>query len=358
MKKEPAPGSRRATLKDVAERAGVSMMTVSRILNGTSQGRPETRAAVERAARELDYHPNIAAKALVLTQKIHRIALLFDRPNAAAMGEIMAAIYAEAGPPDVRLIAMRICRDDDPRAALRMLRRRHVDGVILPPPLCEDARLRIVLGDGGIRIAGIGCGDGDTGFSSIGIDDTRAAFELTSYLLRLGHRRIGFLSGHARHRSAARRRFGFESALNGFGIQPDPALQWEGDGSFATAMRIAGQALSADPPPTAILASDDDLAAAALQSARERGIAVPRSLSVCGFDDGEVARTLFPELTRIDQWMGEMAGWGLRQLAGELAAVARGEVPAVRRATLDYRILFGGTDAPPVSAGQPFRMVS
>ncbi|WP_158298674.1 LacI family DNA-binding transcriptional regulator [Sphingomonas psychrotolerans] len=254
----PGP-PRPATLRDVAQRAGVSMMTVSRVLNSEVAVRPRTRAIVEQAVRELNYIPNSTAKALAFTRQAHRIAFLFDAPNATILGDMVGSVMEEPSRPDIKLIFLRVRSDDDPLQTLANMKTLGVDGAILSPPLCDDARLRIVLTGAGIRILAIGCSDEDPSLSTIGIDDTRAAFELTTYLLKLGHRRIGLIAGHARHRSSGRRRAGFEAALVEFGLVSDPALQWEGDYTFGTAIGIAEQALSLRPPPTAIFASNDDM---------------------------------------------------------------------------------------------------
>ncbi|NIJ18831.1 LacI family transcriptional regulator [Sphingomonas naasensis] len=339
--------ARRATIKDVARRAGVSMMTVSRVLNREAFVADATRATVERAIRDLNYVPNSAAKALALTRHAHRIAFLFDTPNATILGDMVSAVLEEPARPEIRLTFMRVRGDADLGATVEALGNQGVQGVVLSPPLCDDVRLRIVLARAGIRFVAAGCSDVDPGFSAIGIDDRRAAHELTRYLLELGHRRIGLIAGHARHRSSTRRRAGFEEALRIFDMSPDDRLCWQGDYSFGTAIGIAEQALSMEPPLTAIFASNDDMAAAVISVARGRGIAVPRVLSVCGFDDSEIARMMSPQITTVSQPLGAMAAWAVAQLAGELDAVAQGEEPVIRKVLLEHSIAYRGSDAPP-----------
>lgn len=351
MSAEQAPAlrtaARRATIKDVANRAGFSMMTVSRVLNREAFVADATRVTVERAVRELNYVPNTAAKALVLARQAHRIAFLFDTPNATILGDMVSAVLEEPARPEIKLTFMRVRGDADPGITVETLKNQGVQGVVLSPPLCDDVRLRIVLAGAGIRFVAAGCSDDDPRFSAIGIDDRRAAYELTSYLLELGHRRIGLIAGHVRHRSSARRRAGFEEALRAFGVQPDDALCWQGDYTFGTAIGIAEQALSVDPPLTAIFASNDDMAAAVISVARGRGIAVPRVLSVCGFDDSEIAQMMSPQITTVSQPLGSMAAWAVQQLGQELDSVAQREEPEPRKVMLEYSIVFRGSDAPP-----------
>lgn len=323
------------------------MMTVSRVLNHTSRVSLKTRARVETAIRELRYIPNQHAKALVTNQHAHEIAFLFDTPNAAVLGEMVGTGFKEASHAHMRLMFIRVRPEDDLNERIDNIVDLRVSGVLLSPPLCDDAPLRLALSEAGVRLVAIGCGDPDPALSTIGIDDERAANEVTRYLIRIGHRRIGFIAGHPRHRSSARRRRGYEADLTEAGIAPDKGLEWEGHYTFGSALAAAEQALSLDPRPTAILASSDDMAAAVISVARGRAIAVPRSLSVVGFDDSEIATMIFPQLTTVRVPVDTMVSWGIRQLAAELAALSRGEEPAVQKVVLDHVIAYRDFEAPP-----------
>lgn len=266
------------TLREVADRAGVSMMPVSLVLNHTSRVSLKTRARVETAIRELRYVPNQHAKALVTSQHAHEIAFLFDTPNAAVLGEMVGTGFKEASRSHMRLMFIRVRPEDDLSEVIDNIVDLRVSGVLLSPPLSDDARLRLALREAGVRLVAIGCGNPDPALSTIGVDDERAAKEVSQYLIRIGHRRIGFIAGHPRHGSSARRRRGYESALAQAGIAPDKALEWEGHYTFGSALAAAEQAVSLDPRPTAILASNDNMAAAVISVARGRGVAIPRSL--------------------------------------------------------------------------------
>ena len=197
----------------------------------------------------------------------------------------------------------------------------------------------------GIRVVAIGADSRDQPHSTVGIDDIRAAFQLTQHLLALGHRRIGFIGGPPRHNSSARRWAGYHAALLDFGLAPDPSLQWQGENTYASALALAEQALSSERPPTAIFAANDDMAAAVLTVAERRGFAVPDALTVCGFDDSEIAQIVSPQLTMVSQPVGAMAEWAVRQLVRELSAMDRGEEPEVRKAVLHHVIVRRASDA-------------
>ncbi|MCW3849506.1 LacI family transcriptional regulator [Sphingomonas sp. LB-2] len=352
------PKSRRArrgpTLRDVAQRAGVSNMTVSRVINRERGVGPDKRALVERAMRELNYFPNLAAQALAKTQLTDKIALLFDTRDVTALGEMVSIGSDEAARLNVKLVFVRVRREDDPIHTLETLENLGIRGVLLSAPLCDDTRLRVVLREAGMRFVAVGSSDSDPGLSSIGIDDARAAYDLTRYLLQLGHRRIGFIAGNPRHCSSAQRRAGHEAALIEQGIKPDKALQWEAPYTFDSSI-AAADALALQPRVTAIVASNDDMAAAVIHMAIGRGIAVPRSLTVCGFDDGEAVLMTCPRLTMVRRPIAKMVSWGIRQLFEELVALSRGEEPLIQNTVVDHAIAYQESDAPPERAGiSPF----
>lgn len=341
----------RPTIQDVAAKAGVSLMSVSRVLNNTAHVSTEIRTRVKRAVRELNYVPNFAARRLAERQQSHNIAFLFDTPNAAVLGEMVSTGFAQALSCGAELVFIKITPDREEARIRASLANLGVEGVILSPPLCDQAGLRKALSGAGIRIVAIGSDDKDLPHSTIGIDDNRAAFRLTRHLLELGHRRIGFIGGPQRHRSSARRRSGYEAALFAYGLAPDPSLQWEADYTYSSALAAAGQALSREPRPTAIFAANDDMAAAVMSVASMRNIEVPGSLSVCGFDDSEIALMVSPQLTTVSQPVGAMAQWAVGQLVDELSAIRRGEEPEVCKVVLHHTIVHRESDGPPDGRG-------
>src|SRR5260221_10786794 len=218
----------RPTIHEVAVKAGVSVTSVSRVLNNRADAALEMSVRVKRAVRELNYVPNHAARRLAERQQSHNVAFLFDIPNAAVLGEMVGTGFVEAAASGVELVFIKVPPDREPPMIRKTLANLGIDGVILSPPICDDTRLRHTLSSAGIRIVAIGSDDKDLPHSTIGIDDTRAAYQLTQHLLELGHRRVGFIGGSPRHRSSARRRAGYETALLEYGLPPDPPLQWEG----------------------------------------------------------------------------------------------------------------------------------
>jgi LacI family transcriptional regulator len=325
-------------------------MSVSRALNNSAHVSSEIRARVKRAAGELNYIPNHAARRLAERQQSPNIAFLFGMPNDLVLAEMASTSFAEALSVGAEPVFMKIPLDREPAKVRKSLANLGIEGVILAPPLCDHPGFRNALSSAGIRIVAVGSDDKNLPHSTIGIDDRRAAYELVQHLLELGHRRIGFIGGPSWHRSSAQRLAGYEAALLAYGLAPDPTMQWEGDYTYASALAGAGQALSRDPRPTAIFAANDEMAAAVVSVAKTRRIEVPGSLTICGFDDSEIALIVSPQLTTVSQPVGAMAQWAIRQLVDELSAIRRGEEPEVRKVVLHHTIVHRGSDARPTAA--------
>lgn len=337
----------RPTIEDVAKKAGVSVMSVSRVLNNSAHVSARIGAQVKRAVHELNYVPNHAARRLAERLQSHNVAFLFGAPNALVLGEMVGAAFAEAAAAGAELVLIKLEGNRDLARVRRTLANLGIEGAVLAPPLCDDTGLRQSLSSAGIRIVAIGSDDRALPHSSVGIDDRRAAYQLTRHLLELGHRRIAFIGGPPRHRSSLRRREGHEAALVEYGLALDPALEWRGEYTYGSALAGADRALGMDPRPTAIFAANDDMAAAVMSVARSRGIRIPDALTVCGFDDSEIAVIVSPQLTTVSQPIGAMVRWAVRQLVQELAAIERGEEPEVHKVVLHHTIVQRETDAPP-----------
>lgn len=295
------------TIDEVAARAGVSPMTVSRVMNGQGKVRDTTRERVLRAVRELDYTPNLAASSLAAAQHI-RIALVYTNPSGAYLRELLVGLLRVASRTAVQLV---IDYWDDmdaeaERKAARTLAKK-VDGVILPPPLCESRAAVTEFVRASVPVVAIASGHFSDDISCVRIDDFRAGKEIAEYLIAHGHTRIGCIKGRPDLSASARRFQGFHAALDEAGITLDNSLVQQGDYTYRSGLKAAEKLLVHRNPPSAIFASNDDMAAAAISVAHRRGLDVPRDLSVVGFDDTSAATTVWPELTTIHQPIASMA---------------------------------------------------
>lgn len=312
-----APRRRRSqqgpTVADVAKLAGVSAMTVSRVVNGDAHVLDETRQRVREAVQALGYVPNQAARSLAGGRQ-SRIALLHSNPSAAYLSEFLVGALDEAGPSNAQLVVER-CSEGEPFAELaaRLVRNR-IDACLLPPPLCDEPGLLDELAHRGLAMAQVATGVPSPLAHAVSIDDEAAAHAMTARLIAQGHRRIALVAGDANQTASGLRRRGYERALAEAGLAIDPELIEQGDFTYRSGLAAADRLLALGHRPTAIFACNDDMAAACMAIAHQRGLSVPGDLSICGFDDTAMATTVWPELTTIRQPIAEMARRAVRLL--------------------------------------------
>lgn len=294
------------TIHEVARHAGVSPMTVSRVMNGNSNVREATRDIVMRAVKELNYTPNAAARSLAAAQGT-RIGLVYTNPSSAYLTELLVGALEGSSRTATQLVLDTWANvpASGEKAAARKLA-GSVAGVILPPPLCESKAICSEFIAAGMPVVAVASGRFQSELSCVRIDDFRAAQEMTAYLIELGHARIAFIKGHPNQTASARRHEGFQAAMQDAGIAIDPGLVHQGYFTYRSGLEATEKLLARKKPPTAIFASNDDMAAAAISVAHRRGLDVPRDLSVVGFDDTPTATTVWPELTTIRQPIAAM----------------------------------------------------
>ena len=295
------------TINEVASLAKVSPMTVSRVVNGNSNVREATRERVMRVVRELGYVPNLAASSLAAAQGT-RIALIYTNPSAAYLSELLVGALRGTARTAVQLVIDTWDGLDAKaqRAAAAALAKR-VAGVILPPPLCESRPVIAELVADRVPVVAIASGRSIDEISHVRIDDFRASKEITAHLIALGHSRIGYIKGHPNQTASERRFEGFIAALHEAGIEADESLVQQGYFTYRSGLEAAEKLLSRRRAPSAIIAANDDMAAAVVSVAHRRGLDVPHDLSVVGFDDTSAATNVWPELTTIQQPVASMA---------------------------------------------------
>ena len=336
-------GVRGPTIIDVAAEAGVSPMTVSRVINDRVGVGPETRKAVNAAIRALGYTPNVAARSLVTSAEM-RIGVVYSNPSAAFMSDFLTGVFEEASIRGARLILLKGGeggRAPSP-AELKSLVASGVRGVILAPPLGESGAVLKALKKAGLPMAAVGAYSVEDAIC-VRIDDRRAAYEMTHRLIALGHRRLGFILGNPDQAASAERLAGFRAAVNEApGVTVALA---QGDFSFSSGLSAAETLLDASPPPTAIFASNDDMAAAVVSVAHRRHLDVPQELTVVGFDDTSAAVTLWPPLTTVHQPVRKLAAEALGLLAAEISKLEADRRPG-RDHILDHEIVERQSTAP------------
>mgnify|MGYP003142710442 CR=1 FL=1 len=333
------PKGRPATIIDVAREAGVSFKTVSRVLNGETNVREETRHKVMEAVRTLDYRTNHNARNLRARQS-HIICLFYANPSRNYVGEVQLGALQRCQAEGYSLIA-EDCSDNHP-SLLALRAETKLAGAVLTPPLSDDQNLVAELRDRRIPFVRISASEEGQGLN-VSMDDTAAGQEMTEYLIGLGHKRIGFIRGPESHTQANLRHKGYLAALEKAGIPLDPDLVCQGNFAFDSGLGCAETLLDLPNPPTVIFASNDDMAAGVLATAYRRQISVPKDLSVVGFDDTPLASTISPSLTTVYQPSRELASAAVRILLEETSNPS--DEP--RHEVLDYRLVLRESTAPP-----------
>jgi LacI family transcriptional regulator len=292
-------------------------MTVSRVINRGPGVREPMQKRVRLAIRKLGYVPNASAQALA-GERQFRLAFLFDNPSPFYLSEILLGLLeALAGRPH-QLMVQRIADStvhSQLVAEIRSLGRR-CEGVIGPPPLSDDPAVHTLLRRAGLPAVYLSGVDPGKDGVSIGIDDYAAARSMTEHLLRLGHSRVGFIKGDPNQYCSGERYRGYCDALRDGGFAVEDCLIAQGHFTFESGRRAAEMLLDLPARPSAIFASNDDMAAATIAVAAARGQRVPADLSVAGFDDSPLAREIAPRLTTIRQPLREMAEAAVSALVG------------------------------------------
>jgi LacI family transcriptional regulator len=333
------------TISDVAELAGVSTMTVSRVINGERSVRDTTREAVLDAITRLNYAPNRAARSLAGAAQL-RMALLYSNPSSSYLSEFLVGSLDQAGRSDIQLVVEKCEGDGDERRIVQRLI-SGIDGIILPPPLCDSRAVLDYLAEAGVPTVVVATGKPPADATAVSINDRAAAHAMTRHLLSLGHSRIGFIIGNPNQTASQERLDGYRAALAEVGIPHDPALEVGALFTYRSGLDAAEVLLDLDAVPTAIFASNDDMAAATVAVAHRRGLDVPGDLTVCGFDDSALATTIWPELTTIHQPIADMSRAAVDLLAERIRARRAGSDDPVRRVVLDYTLIRRQSDASP-----------
>jgi LacI family transcriptional regulator len=335
-----------ATMADVARLAGVSAMTVSRVMNGKGLVADSTRRKVAEAIAALNYTPNQEARNLAGNKPI-RVGFLYSNPSAAYLSEFLVGLLSQSGLNNVQLFVEKCEAGEQAAEQTRRLIENGLDGIILPPPLCDSEAVISCVAEAGIPVVLVACGLPDQRAGAVSIDDYEAAYQMTLHLIALGHQRIGFVVGHPNQTASAKRLAGYRAAVAEKGADASDELVVQGMFTYRSGLDAAEQLLGLAERPTAIFASNDDMAAAAVAVAHRLGIDVPGDLTVTGFDDTALATTIWPELTTVRQPIAGMVREAVQSLVRRVRALREGEPDAPEQTRLDFELIRRQSDAAP-----------
>lgn len=331
-----------ATIKDVAKRAGLSVATVSRVLNGSGPASEDAARRVREAASALRYVPHGGARSLI-TSKTHTIGVLLPDIYGEFFSDVIRGLdqTAQAGGFHLLLSGSHNGKPEI-EAAMRAMRGR-VDGMIAMSPHLDAETLFENL-PASVPVVLLSCAMRDDDYHVITIDNARGVREMIQYLASLGHQRIAIIKGPDGNYDAAERLRGYRKALKDAGLSPDASLEVPGDFTEATGHRAALELAGLAEAPTAIFASNDAMAIGALSALRERGLRVPDDITVVGFDDIPLARYMNPPLSSVHVPIIEMGERAARRLIAALAGEANG---ASRHERLPTRLVIRASSGPP-----------
>ena len=291
----------RTRIEDVAQQAGVSMKTVSRVLNKEPGVRESTRARVLETVAALNYRPDPSARSLA-GNRSYLVALLYDNPSPNYLMEILTGVVEACESHHYGMVMQPVGfhSPDFLDTVDALVVGSRLDGLILTPPLTDSVELLDRLDQRGIPFACISP-KGREGRIGVTLDEHDAVCGLMEHLIALGHRRIAHVRGHPDHGASEWRLAGYRTALRRAGLRYDPALVADGEFSFDSGLAAGRQLLALAERPTAIFAANDDMAAGVMRAASELGLRVPRDVSVCGFDNTPISQQIFPALTTVQQ---------------------------------------------------------
>jgi LacI family transcriptional regulator len=285
------------TIRDVARRAGVSISTVSRVLNDTCSVREDKRQAVLKASRALGYKPNPVARSL-LGKKTGGLGVLLPYVSGEFFAELLDGLDAAAQDSERFLVVSTSHRHPHEfSAAIRAMDKR-VDGLIIMAPELDAQDLEPIIQEGG-PVSLINTYVEGVRADVFNFDNYGGAFALTQHLIEEGHRRIALIAGAPGAGDARERVRGYRAAMAAAGVVDTSALEFGGDYTQAAGFATAEAILAADPRPTAIVAANDYCAAGVLSALAGARVSVPDEMAVTGFDDVPSARYTVPPLTTV-----------------------------------------------------------
>lgn len=303
------PERTKATIFDVARRAGVSIKTVSRVVNNEPNVRQRTRDKVLRSVRELRYLPNAAARELG-GKRSRVVGLIYENAQEFSyLNDLFNGALHICEPAGYTLL-LRPLTLPDPEIIEHIRQfalNARVEGFVLPAPLGDLPEVAALLREMKIPFAAITPREPASDEINILCNDEAASFSLTELLIDQGHRAIGFIKGHPDHGASAKRFAGYRQALKKHRLPYSARLVRQGYFDFDSGQAAAARLLDLPRAPTAILASNDDMAAGVIFEARGRGLNVPGDLSIAGFDDTRFSSRIWPPLTTVRQPIVKMA---------------------------------------------------
>jgi len=319
----------KATINDVAKLAGVSIKTVSRVVNQEANVSEDTRKRVSQAVTALHYRPNLSARSLA-ARRSYLIGVIYDDPSRYEVPSSGYVMKLQEG-------LLRACKEAnydllihpcgyrDPgigREIRDFIDHSRLDGIVVAPPLSNVPAVIKAIRSKQTPFTLVAPGDTRGGELTVVTNDREVSAAMTAYLASLGHESIAFIRGHPKHKAVGHRFDGYRDGIEQSGLPYRSTLVVQGDNSIGSGRECARRLLKRKRRPTAIFASNDDMAAGVLQVAQQMKVDVPGELSIAGFDNIPLAQQIYPALTTVNQPLRQMADRAARLLIQSLQSNA------------------------------------
>jgi LacI family transcriptional regulator len=313
---------KQTTIHDVAEKAGVSIKTVSRVINKETNVRKATISKVQSVIQDLNYQPNVFAQSLA-GGKTRIIGLIYDNPNPVYISHIMDGVLSYCYQMEYAVI-IHPCKFED-RDLLsvmsELIKKTRLTGMILTPPLSDSKELLTMLDTMEIPNVLISPGSEDINSNCVTTNDYESSKKMTQHMIKNGHRKIAFVKGHPDHLAVNNRAKGYIDALEESGIGTNNELIIQGYNSYESGIECGKKLLELKERPTAIFAANDEMAGGIIKVITEAGMSIPEDFSVAGFDDTPITQMLNPPLSTIRQPLEKMGEIAAKKLIAQLEGI-------------------------------------
>lgn len=335
-----------ATIKDVARLADCSIKTVSRVVNNEPHVAEATRDKVTWAIEELGYAPNFSARRLV-QRKAYMICILLHEAGffqASILSKVLDIGYQHDY--DILIQSYFPSHNRSKEKLTALIRERRVDGLVITPPCDVDPFLSELLAESKVPYVQITPLNRTADVPYVTGDDYQGAYLMTERLILMGHWRIAFLSGPRNHRMSIDRLYGYKAALEMYRIPFDESLVLESLYNFEGGYNGTKMALSLEQPPSAIFGGSDEAAIGALYALREMNLAVPKQVSVCGYNNVPQAQQVWPGLSTVDYPVEAIVETAIKMLIH----ILEGQMTNSQQVVLPCQLVMRGSTASPIKS--------
>lgn len=327
-----------SNLKKVAKHAGVSIATVSRVINNAENVKPDTKAKVQRAIKKLNYYPNRVAQRLRSKRRKNKlIGLVLPDIQNPFYVDVIRGVEEFAYKNDFAVMIGNFGQDEKKeKLYLEILRSEEVDGFIVAPSHGNNKSITELI-EKEYAVVCIDRGLPNINVDVVKVDNKKGAFNAIEYLIKLGHTKIAHITGHPQIQTTLERIAGYEEAMNLYGVEIDEKLIKSRNSDYHSGAVLMEELLDLDHPPTAVFTANNLLTLGALETIHKKGLKIPEDISIIGFDDMYWSMSLNPPLTAVKQSGGEIGKRAAELLLQRISEPNRSNINLILSTELKIR---------------------